>query len=293
MIIRKSQGRDRDDEPRRRASSRGRSRCSATPSEPGVTTAELDAGRRGVHPLRGRRPDLQGLPRLPRGDLHLAELDGRPRDPRARTRSRTATSSPSDVGVTLDGFVADSRLHVPGRRDRRRSRAPARGRARRRSTAGIEQASAGNRLSDISARRPAHDRGGRLLRRPDARRPRHRPLDARGSADPELRRAGPRPAARRGDDARDRADDQRRRPRRLRWHDDRWSISTRDDSLVGPFRAHGRDHGRTARSSSRRRSRHEPVVATMHGRGSCRAVPWSPPSPWSAHESSTVRQADV
>ena len=39
-------------------------------------------GRREVHPLAGREAVVQGLPRLPGLDLHLAELDGRPRDPR-------------------------------------------------------------------------------------------------------------------------------------------------------------------------------------------------------------------
>ena len=50
-------------------------------------------GRREVHPLAGRRADLQGLPRFPRLDLCFTELDGRPRHPRARTSSRRATSS--------------------------------------------------------------------------------------------------------------------------------------------------------------------------------------------------------
>ena len=57
----------------------------AAKARAGVTTKELDDGGREVHPLAGRRARLQGLPRLPRLDLRLAELDGRPRDSRART----------------------------------------------------------------------------------------------------------------------------------------------------------------------------------------------------------------
>ena len=86
------EGRDRGHEPRR-----PRRRQDAGPArrarEAGRHHGRARRGRRDVHPLRGRRPDLQGLPRLPGRDLHLAELDGRPRHSRARTRSRRATSS--------------------------------------------------------------------------------------------------------------------------------------------------------------------------------------------------------
>ena len=48
-----------------------------------------------VHPLPGRLPRLQGLPGLPGLDLRLAQLDGRPRDPRRLRAASAATSSRS------------------------------------------------------------------------------------------------------------------------------------------------------------------------------------------------------
>ena len=54
--------------------------------EPGITTGELDRIADGVHPLARRHADVAGLPGLPGSDLHLAERDGRARDPGRRTR---------------------------------------------------------------------------------------------------------------------------------------------------------------------------------------------------------------
>ena len=48
-----------------------------------------------VHPLAGRRAGLQGLPRFPGLDLRLAELDGRPRNPRPLRAASAATCSRS------------------------------------------------------------------------------------------------------------------------------------------------------------------------------------------------------
>ena len=48
---------------------------------PGISTAELDAHRRARDPRGGRHPVLQGLPRLPRHDLHLGERRDRARHP--------------------------------------------------------------------------------------------------------------------------------------------------------------------------------------------------------------------
>ena len=78
-------------------------------------------GRREVHPLAGRRALLQGLPRLPGLDLRLAELDGRPRHPRARTSCGAATSSRSTSASTYEGWVADAAITVADRPDRRPS----------------------------------------------------------------------------------------------------------------------------------------------------------------------------
>ena len=49
---------------------------------PGVTTAELDAHRRGRHPHRRGDAVVPGLPGLPGLDLHLGERRGRARHPR-------------------------------------------------------------------------------------------------------------------------------------------------------------------------------------------------------------------
>ena len=88
-------------------------------------------------------------------------------------------------------------------------------------------------------------------RRALARRPRHRALDARGAADPQLRRARARPAARGGDGPRRRADGQRRPPHGP--HGRRRLGDLLPGRLAGrPLRVHGRDHRRRARGSSRR-----------------------------------------
>ena len=98
-----------------------------------------------------------------------------------------------DVGVTLDGFVADAAYtFAVGEVSDEAQRLLEVGQEAL--AAGIEQARPGNRLSDIGARGPVRDRGGRLLGHPQPRRPRRGPLDARGPADPELRRARPRAA---------------------------------------------------------------------------------------------------
>ena len=63
--------------------------------QPGITTGELDALARGVHPVARRRTDVQGLPGLPGGDVPLAERHDRPRHPRPDDARRRATSSRS------------------------------------------------------------------------------------------------------------------------------------------------------------------------------------------------------
>ena len=115
-----------------------------------------------------------------------------------------------DVGVTLDGFVADSAYtfaigEISAEAERLLEVGQAALSGRDRAVPGRQPA-----LGHL-ARRPAGDRERRVLGRAQPRRPRRRALDARGSADPELRRAGARAGARRRDDVRDRADDQRGR----------------------------------------------------------------------------------
>ena len=183
---------------------------------PGVTTAELDALAEEFIRSRGGVPDVPRLPRRTRAvpglDLHLAERDGRPRDPGPATGSTRATSCPCDVGVTLGRLRRRLRVHVPGRRDLGRGAAAARrlpGRARAPGSSRPAPATT-SATSRPRSRTSTEEAGFSVVR--SARRPRRRALDARGAADPELRRARARPAARDGHDARDRADDHRRRP---------------------------------------------------------------------------------
>ena len=178
-------------------------------ARPGVTTQELDEladefirSRGGTPTFKGYRgypasicasPNemvVHGIPGVVRAAGRRHPLRGRRRDAR-RLRRRLG-------------------LHVRDRRGLRGGRAPARGlpgRARGRDRA----VPRGQPPLGHLARDPGRHRGAGLLRRPQPGRPRRRPLDARGAADPELRRARPRPAARRGDDLRDRADDHGRR----------------------------------------------------------------------------------
>ena len=128
---------DRADGARRRGRRRRRSRCSASTSRPGVTTAELDALAEEFIICAGRLPDLQGLPRLPGGDLPLAELDGRPRHP-GLVRARRGRHPLRRRRRHARRLRRRLRVHVPGRRDLAGGRAAARGRpggARRRDRA--------------------------------------------------------------------------------------------------------------------------------------------------------------
>ena len=97
-----------------------------------------------------------------------------------------------DVGVTLDGFVADSAYTFPvGEIDPRRSGCSIRpGGARRRDRGGAGRQPRRRHLGRGCSRR----RRPGFLRRPGARRPRRRPLDARGAPDSELGGARPRAA---------------------------------------------------------------------------------------------------
>ena len=167
--------------------------------------------RRGLHPRARRRSDVEGLPRLSRGDLHLAEHDGGARHPGSH-RVEEGDLLSVDVGITLDGLVADSAYTFAiGEVDPEAQRLLEVGQqalGRRHRPGPLGQPGRGH-----LPRRPAGRRGRGLLRRPLTRRPRRRPLLPRGAADPELRRAGQGPAPPVRDDAGDRADDHGRRPR--------------------------------------------------------------------------------
>ena len=208
--------------------------------EPGITTAELDdiadAFIRDTAASRPRRA-TRATPR---------------RSASRRTRS-SCTASPAahvvaagdvitiDVGVTVDGSIADS-AYTFGVGEITDEAVRLLTTAQRALRAGIAQAHARQPRRRHLERRPARRRGRRLRRRPQPRRARRRPLLPRGSAHPELRPARPRPQAGRGDDDRDRADDHRRGPRRAR-------LARRLDDR------HGRRLARARTSSTRWRSR--------------------------------------
>ena len=235
-------------------------------ARPGVTTAELDelaeefiTGQGGYPTFKGYRgypaatclsPNSMIVHGIP-GPFELAEGD----------------ILSVDVGVTLDGFVADSRVHVPDRRDlaeAERLLEVGPGGARRRDRA----VPAGNRLSDIShAIQQVTEAAGfsvvRSLVGHGVGRSMHEDPQI-----PNYGQPGRGPAARRGDDVRDRADDQRgrsghRRARRRVVDLDRGRLA------FGPFRAHrGRDGGRPADPDRGTR------FATMRPHGAAAAVPW-------------------
>ena len=155
-------------------------------ARPGVTTAELDAGGRALHPLAGRRARLQGLPRLPRLDLRVAELDGRARHPGPlRARARRHPLDRHRRGARRLG--RRRRDHAPDRQRHADRQAPA-GHHARRAVRRRRAVPAGQPPGRRLARGPAAGRGRRLLGDPLAGGPRRRPRHARGPADPQLRR---------------------------------------------------------------------------------------------------------
>ena len=115
---------------------------------PGVTLAELDGIAEDFIASRGGRADVQGLPRLPGVDLRVAERDGRARHPRP-VRARRGDLLSIDVGVTLDGYVADSAITFTiGRPSAQASDLI--GACYEGLEAAIDQCRSGNRLGDVS-----------------------------------------------------------------------------------------------------------------------------------------------
>ena len=148
VIIRKSAARDRADGARRTGRRRD-ARAVGEHARAGRDDGRARRARRGVHPLAGRRPDLQGLPRLSRRRSARRRTRWSCTGSRARTRSPRATSSRS---------TSASRSTASSPTPRTRSRS-ARSRPRRSGcstscqaalAAGIEQARPGNRLSATS-----------------------------------------------------------------------------------------------------------------------------------------------
>ena len=151
-----------------------------------------------------------------------------------------------DVGVTLDGSIADSALHVRRRRDRRATASGCSTSARTRSRPGSRRRGPATAIGDISHAVQHGRRGARASRSSAASSATvsaattTRTRTSRTSAQP-----GPRAAALGGDDDRDRADDHRRRARGLRARR-RLVDLDRGRLARGPLRAHRRDHRRRA-----------------------------------------------
>ena len=231
MIIRKSPGRDRADGARRRVVADTLALIGEH-VRPGVTTAELDELAEEFITAQGGYPTFKGYRGYPAatclspnsmivhgipGPYELAEGD----------------ILSVDVGVTLDGFVADSRVHVPGRGDLADAeRLLEVGQAAL--AAGIEQCPAGNRLSDIShaVQQVTEAAGFSVVRSlvghgvgrsmhedpqiPNYGQPGRGPLLAEGmtfAIEPMINAGGP----------------------DIVVHDDEWSISTADGSLSAHF----------------------------------------------------------
>ena len=81
-------------------------RVAARAAKPGRVPAGAGQAGGDLHPQERRRPQLQGLPRLPRHPLHLRERPGGPRHPHPPTSSRRATSSPSTAGPSWTASTA-------------------------------------------------------------------------------------------------------------------------------------------------------------------------------------------
>ena len=141
---RRRAGRRRDDRPRRRAARAGDHDRRARPD------------RRRAHPLARRRPDLAGLPRLPEGDLHLAERHGRARDP-GRLRGRRRRPDHDRRRRHARRLHRRQRLHVPRRRRQRAGAAAARRRPTRSPPGSPRRA--GQPVGDISAAVQQHVEG--------------------------------------------------------------------------------------------------------------------------------------
>ena len=233
---------------------------------PGVSTAELDRAAERFIRSRGAKPTFKGYRGFP-GSICASPnamiVHGIP-GPYQLQRGDIISI---DVGVTLDGWVADAArtfaveevsaqarnllsateesLHVGVAQCRRRQ-------------------SPGRRVE----RDPARGGGRRTVGRALARGARRRAEHARGSAGAQLRQAGEGPTAGGGDGACDRADDDRGTPGGARG-ERRLGDLLPGRLAGGALRVHGRDH--------RRRAEDPHAVAPLRRRtGSAEPIPQGP-----------------
>ena len=119
-------GRDRRDGARRARSTCARWTCWPARSAPGVTTGELDAAAEKFIRSQGATPAFKGYRGFP-GSIcaspnHMV-VHGIP----GKFKLRKGDILSVDIGVVKDGWVADARAHVPGRRGLAGRREAARG----------------------------------------------------------------------------------------------------------------------------------------------------------------------
>ena len=178
---------------------------------PGVTTEELDAAAGAFIREHGGIPTSEGYKGYPKAiciSPNDVVVHGIP-DAFVVGEGDLVTI---DVGVTLDGYIADS-AYTFGVGEIEPEDQRLLDVAQDALAAGIAEAVVGNRVGDVSHAVQTVVEGAGFSVDPEPRRARRRPVLPRGSAHPELRRAGPRAAALRGHDDRDRADDHGRRAR--------------------------------------------------------------------------------
>ena len=231
-------------------------RCDLLESKirPGVSTAELDAAAERFIRSQGAVPTFKGYRGFP-GSICASPnsmiVHGIP----GPYRLKRGDIISIDVGVTLDGWVADAaRTFAVGEVDAaaRRTCSSA---TEESLHAGVAQCRGGQPHGRRLARDPAGRRGRGPVGRALARRARRRAQHARGPAGAQLRQARQGPAARGGHGARDRADDHRRAARRCAW-----------------AATAGRSSPRTARwpRTSSSRSRSPPPGRASSRPGTCR-----------------------
>ena len=208
-------------------------------ARPGVTTAELDEAAERFIRSQDAWPVFKGYRGFP-GSICASPnsmvVHGIP----GFYRLERGDILSVDIGVELDGWVADAAVTLPI------GTVADRPQAARLHQGGALRCRRASPSGKPSRRRVAcgPEAGGvrRLLGHPLARGPRDRPRHARGPADRELRRARHRSGVGGGNGPGDRADGQRRRPPRA---DGRRQLGRLFPGRLAhrALRAHGRDHG--------------------------------------------------
>ena len=233
MIIRKTPEEIDADRRGRRGSSPAATRCCAP-----------RRGRASRPPSSTRRPRSSSARRAPSRPSRATAASRARSAPRPTRWSCTASPAPTsstrgdilsiDIGVMLDGWVADAAVTLPiGSVTPIATRLLAT--TREALFDAVEQCRPGNRLGDVSHAVQNRVEARRLLGDPLARRPRDRPRHARGPADPELRRARHRPGARGGHGLRRSSRWSTRATTTIRMGSDNWSVYSQDGSLAAHF----------------------------------------------------------